>query len=65
MNAPTGIEPDNDLVVPVRRQRKLNAFNNALPSPAPLNQADRFAEVQVGGLDLGRNRFVLNSHSVR
>ncbi len=65
MNAPAGIEPDNDHVVPVRWQCKLNAFNNALPSPAPLNQADWFAEVQVGGLDFRWNRFVLNRHFVR
>ena len=30
-------------VLPVGCQCKLNLVNNALPSPAPSNQADRFA----------------------
>ena len=58
MNAPAGIEPDNDLLLPVGRQRELNPLNSALPVPAPPNQADRFANVQLGGLHAGRNRFV-------
>ena len=62
MNAPAGIEPDNDLLTPVGRQRELNPFNNALPVPAPPNQADRFANMQLGGLHAGRNRFVFNRH---
>ena len=60
--APAGIEPDNDRVPPVGRQRELNPFNSALPAPSPPHQADRFANVQVGGLHAGRNRFVFNRH---
>ena len=62
MNAPAGIEPDKDLVTPVWRQCELNPFNPALPSTAPPNQSDRFADVQVGGLHAGRNRFVFKRH---
>ena len=35
MNATAGIEPDNDLLTPVGRQRELNPFNSALPAPSP------------------------------
>ena len=62
MHAAAGIEPDKDRVAPVGRQCELNPFNPALPSPAPPNQADRFADVQFGGLHAGRNRFVFKRH---
>ena len=62
MNAPAGIEPDKDRVTPVGCQCELNPCNNALPSPTPPNQSDRFADVQVGGLHAGRNRFVFKRH---
>ena len=60
MNAAAGIKPDNDRVTPVGRQRELNPVNNALPSPSPPHQANRFSDVQIGGLHAGRNRFVFN-----
>ena len=62
MNAPAGIEPDNDRIAPVGCQCELNPCNPALPSPPPPNQADRFADVQLGGFHAGRNRFVFNRH---
>ena len=49
-------------VAPIGRQCGLNPFNPALPSPAPPNQADRFADLQVGGLHAGRNWFVFKRH---
>ena len=62
MNAPAGIEPDKDRVAPVGRQRELNSVDNAFPPPAPPNQADRFADLQVGSFHAGWNRFVFNCH---
>ena len=62
MNAATGIEPDNDRVTPVGCQRELNPVDDALPSPVSPNQADRFADVQIGGLHAGRNRFVFDRY---
>ena len=53
MNAPAGIEPDKDRVAPVGRQRELNSVDNAFPPPAPPNQADRFADLQVGSFHAG------------
>ena len=49
MNAATGIESDNDSVTPVGLQCELNPADNALPSPASPNHANRFTDVQLGG----------------
>ena len=49
MNAAAGIEPDNDRVTPVGRQCELNPVDDALPSPASPNHADRFTDVQLAG----------------
>ncbi len=62
MHAPAGIEPNKDRVPPVGCQCELNPCNDTLPSPTPPNQTDRFADVQVGGLHAGRDRFVCKRH---
>ena len=49
MNAATGIESDNDSVTPVGLQCELNPADNALPSPASPNHANRFTDVQLCG----------------